>query len=362
MRMVAALAGFLVAGAACAEVAPPSAGPQVSGYGWIDPAYLSFDDGQQTKSLLVDNHNSTGRVGLWASWAFDAAATLKFNVESNLGVRASNAVTMTTTPEAWAWTAQDLRALQLVYSGGFGVLSAGQGNMATDHVAEYDFSGTDLAGYSNYGGLAGGFAFRNSDGTLSDVTVRKVFNNLQLSRFWRVRYDTPEINGFTASAAYGTDMLEQSNTDRYYDAALRYAKTAGDFKIGAGVGYNVTQPESGGSSENLMGSVSVLHRLTGLNGTLAAGSVMDGGSYYYLKAGWIGDLVALGTTAFAVEYYQSSDIGVTEGGGTSWGILVDQALPQKIDAYAGYRSYDVTQSGASYMTAASYVIGARWVF
>jgi hypothetical protein len=59
---------------------------------------------------------------------------------------------------------------------------------------------------------------------------------------------------------------------------------------------------------------------------------------------------------------RTPDIGVTDGGGGSWGILVDQALPHKIDAYAGYRSYDLTQTGESYMTAASYVIGARWVF
>ena len=89
---------------------------------------------------------------------------------------------------------------------------------------------------------------------------------------------------------------------------------------------------------------------------------MDGGSYYYLKAGWIGDLVAAGQTAFAVEYYESTDIGVTDGSGTSWGIMVNQALPHQIDAYAGYREYDLSQTGASYMTASSYVIGVKWVF
>ena len=141
------------------------------------------------------------------------------------------------------------------------------------------------------------------------------------------------MNGFTISAAYGTNMLNKSDTNSYYDAALRYTKTAGDFKIGAGLGYNVTQPENDDTSENLMGSVSVLHTPTGLNAALAAGSVMDGGSYYYLKAGWIGDLVAAGKTAFAVEYYESTDIGVTDGGGTSWGIMVNPVSYTHLDVY-----------------------------
>ena len=358
------LGGIMVtaAGAGFAQDAEPSAGPKFKGYGWLNPAYLSFDDGQETKGVLVNNNNSIGRIGLWVDWTLDAASTLKFNIESNLGTRASNTVTMTTTPDAFDWSTQDIRKLELIYGSGFGVLSAGQGNMATDHVAEIDFSGTKLSGYSYYDALAGGFAFRNSDGTLSDVSVKKVFTNLELFRLWRLRYDTPEMSGFTASVAYGTDILSQSETDSYYDAALRYAGTAGDFQIGAGLGYNVTQPESGPSTENLTGSVAVLHTHTGLNGTIAAGSVMDGGSYYYLKAGWIGDLVAAGQTAFAVEYYESTDIGVTDGSGTSRGIMVNQALPHQIDAYAGYREYDLSQTGASYMTASSYVIGVKWVF
>ena len=79
---VSTVGGMMVVavGAGFAEDAKPSAGPEFKGCGWIDPAYLSFDDGLETKSLLVDNNNSIGRIGLWVTWNFEAETTLKFNL------------------------------------------------------------------------------------------------------------------------------------------------------------------------------------------------------------------------------------------------------------------------------------------
>lgn len=336
--------------------------PAFKGYGWINPAYLSFDDGQDRKGLLVDNYNAISRAGLWLTWKVADDAALKFNFETNLGVRASNSVSMTDTPEFWHWTTSDIRQLQLIYAANWGVISAGQGDMATYEVAEIDYSGAKLPGYSDYEAVAGGFAFRQTDGDLSKITVKKVFTNLEFSRYWRVRYDTSEMGGFTASVAYGTDILDQSDTNSYYDAALRYQAKTGDYQVGAGIGYTVTQPTTGSSTENLMGSASVLHVPSGLNATLAVGSVMDGGSYVYAKAGWIGDLIAVGKTAFAVEYYQSTNIGVTDGKGQSWGLMLNQSLPHNIDAFVGYRNYEIAQTGSDFMPASSYLIGAKWVF
>jgi hypothetical protein len=154
-----------------------------------------------------------------------------------------------------------------------------------------------------------------------------------------------------------------SSDKTYYDIAARYSGTFGDVKVGAGLGYNVTEQPGKANVENLMGSVALLHQPTGLNGTLAAGSVINGGEYYYLKAGWIGDLIAAGSTAFAVEYFDSNDIGVTDGDGTSWGLMAVQTVDDyNSELYIGYREYELTQVGTEYDDSDSLFIGGRWKF
>jgi hypothetical protein len=344
-------------GAALAEDAP-----KLTLYGMVDPAYLSFDDGQDTKSLIVDNNNAIGRIGAWLDWGFADQTRLKFNFETAIGTRPSNSISMTETPEFFEWSQSDLRKAELIYAAAWGQVSAGQGSMATDKVAELDYSGATVAGYSDYQAVAGGFAFRTADGTPSDITLSKVFTNLDGTRRWRLRYDTPEWSGITAAIAYGSNILSSSDTDTYYDAALRYQGEVGAFRLGGALGYNVTEAENGSTTDNLLGSFSMLHDPTGLNLTLAAGQVISGGNYVYAKAGWIGDLVAVGKTALALEYYGSTDLGVTDGTGQSWGIMVNQALPHAINAYFGYRSYQLTTSRTEYLPASSYLLGAQWTF
>jgi len=333
-------------------------------YGQFNLGYLSYDDGQKTTSRLVDNANSNSRVGFWLEFPFQNETTLKFNAEAAVGFFQSNKLTEAgiKSSDWFDWDESYIRKFELSYVTPYGTFWAGQGSMATDGVPEVDFSGTTVIGFSDYAAVAGGFAFREADGTLSSITVGRVFTNLKGSRRFRLRYDTPDFNGFTFSIAGGEDVIVSSEKT-YYDIAARYSGTFGEVKVGGALGYNFTEEPGKDDVENVMGSVAILHEPTGINGALALGSVVDGGDYYYIKAGWIGDLVAIGSTALAVEYYDSSDIGVTDGGGTSWGIMAVQKVDQyDSEIYLGYREYELTATGTEYQDSTSIFLGGRWRF
>jgi hypothetical protein len=354
----------LLALPALAQEFTAASGATAKFYGQFNLGYLSYDDGQSTTSRLVDNANSNSRVGFWLEFPFQNDTELKFNAETAVGFFQSNRLTEAGVESSdwFDWDESYIRKFELSYVTPYGTFWAGQGSMATDGVAEVDFSGTTVIGYSDYGAVAGGFAFREADGTLSSVTVGKVFTNLEGSRRFRLRYDTPDFNGFTLSIAGGDDVIVSSEKT-YYDVAARYSGKFGEVKVGGALGYNVTEETGKDDVKNLTGSVAVLHEPTGINGALSIGSVTDGGEYYYVKAGWIGDLVAVGSTAFAVEYFDSNEIGVTDGGGTSWGLMA----VQKIDDYdseifLGYREYELTATSVEYQDSSSVFVGGRWKF
>jgi hypothetical protein len=113
-----------------------------------------------------------------------------------------------------------------------------------------------------------------------------------------------------------------------------------------------------------VGSVSLLHSPTGLNGTLAGGSEVDGGHYYYVKLGWIADLVAVGSTAISIDYYDGEDF-VTEGAHSEHhGVQVTQYFDDiDLEAYLGYRAYAYDDdSDVRYLDASSFLAGVRWSF
>lgn len=337
-------------------------GPKLSIYGQLDPAKLSFDDGQEQKSLIVDNANANSRVGFWLDWTDGTAEGARFNFETALGMLQSNAVSMAPTPEFLFWTQTSLRKFELTYAGDLGRIWGGQGSMATDGIAEIDLSKTAVAGYSDYQAVAGGFAFRGADGALSDVAIKDVFVNLEGSRLFRLRYDTPEMSGLTFSLAYGENILTEGDTDRYGDAALRYAGKAGRFSLQGGLGYAATRSETGETTGAVMGSASVLDAATGLSFTLAAGQQIDGGHYVYGKGGWAGRLIPAGQTAVAAEIYRSEDIGV-EGSGQSWGVMATQRIDgAATELYLGWRDYRLAGTAVDYQAAQSVLMGARWTF
>lgn len=359
---VRALCGSAVLAALSGQVAAQDGAGKFDFYGQLSPSVLSFDDGADTYTDLADNANSNSRAGI----TYDletGAGLMKFRFETALGFAQSSAYSQTSDPDWWTWDESKIRKLEVSFKNEFGTFWAGQGSMATDGAAEADLSGTDVIGYSSYSDVAGGYDFALGGGGLSGVSVSDVFKNLDGGRRLRVRYDTPTWSGFSLAAAYGQEAFSGPYTT-YYDVALRYAGTQGDIKLSAALGYGWSRPPGGSTSGQLMGSVSALHEPTGVNLTVAAGDAESGGSYGYLKLGWIGDLVRFGPTAFAVEYYGSDGFGANNGTGSSWGLMAVQTFEKiSLDVYAGYRAYDYDDDTATdFADASSFMAGARWKF
>ncbi len=332
-------------------------------YGQFDPAYLSFDDGEETTSDVVDNSASNSRVGLWMRQAF-GANEFAFNFETALGLRSSSGLSQNFTPKGVNWQRTSIRKVDFSYkTDRYGTFFAGQGSMSTDGVAEIDLSGTSLATYVSIPDTAGSFLFRDSAGVLSDRRIGGSFSDFDGARLGRVRYDTPSFANFTLSISWGEEILAEDSDLETTAIALRYKNTVGDFRIEGALGYSETRPaENVDKYDDTIGSVSVLHA-SGVSVTLAAGDRSDNGSYTYGKLGYQADWLSVGKTAVSIDYYDGRDRSVDGAEADSFGVGIVQSFDAyNVQAYLGYRDYDLTEPAASYQDASSVIFGARWKF
>lgn len=234
--------------------------------------------------------------------------------------------------------------------------------MATDGAAESDLSGTTLVNYVSVPDTAGAFRFRDAGGALTTRTIGGTFRDFDGGRRGRVRYDTPSFGGFVLSASYGEEILVQNSNLDSRDVALRYNGEAGGFKISGAIGYARVNLGNGTRFSNTIGSVSVLHE-TGLNCTLAAGDRTNQGSYVYGKVGYLAEWFAVGSTALAFDYQSGSDRTVAGASSSALGLGAVQKFDAvNIEAYLGYRSYELSEPGTEYRDANSVLFGARWKF
>lgn len=358
---------------AAALAAPAFAGPTYTNdtggsfrwYGQFNPAYQSFNDGEEDFNRLVDNEASNSRVGFELEQAY-GENTLRFRFETAFGFRGSDGVSQLTTGDNLSWDRTNIRHVDFQFdTARYGRFSAGQGSMATDGITGADFSGTGLGASNSVADSAGGYAFRTGAGALSSVDIGDAFTDLDGGRLGRVRYDSPDLAGFTLSTSWGTDVLKDANDRESYDVAVRWANDdAAGFAIDTGIGASWTEQTGEEDYRDISGSFAVLHKATGLSLNLAAGERDIAGSYAYAKLGYTADLISAGSTSFSVDYYDGSDM-VTDGDSAeSWGV----AAVQKIDAlnvetYLAYRDYSYDDTSATtYQDADVILAGARWKF
>ncbi|MCA0927416.1 porin [Ruegeria profundi] len=336
-------------------------------YGQFDPVIVSVDDGEETETRLLDNDMSNSRVGLRLMQPYGSNEFM-FRFETGLGLPSTATANQDGT-NTEGWSREDIRHVDFSLEGGYGKFSAGQGSMASDGAAETDLSYVGTALYSFTNDENGAFFYRGSDGILSDITVGDSADNFDGARRGRIRYDTPDFNGFSASIAYGQNILSSSDDDDYYDIAISYGNTfANGVEFAASVAYAVRDfDDSSGERKDTIASGSVLLP-NGLSFTAALGArddTAEGASdpdYWYTKLAYEGDWIRWGKTGVGIDYFDGSDFD-SEGSSTkSWGIAVVQRIDSiNTDAYLKYRNHDFDDT-VDFDKNEAWVLGALWQF
>ena len=199
---------------------------------------------------------------------------------------------------------QDNRYQDIYFSGDFGKISFGKGDGASNGSTEVDMSGTSLASAAPLQDNWGGYKITPDTDPTADVDNSIAWKSVYsmddgLSRQNRVRYDSPNANGFSLAVS-----LNQGNAS---EVAVRYKGDLGGGKFGAAF-FTATGPDASaavGGDDIIGGSASLLLK-SGLNFTVALSDrdFATGGSRdaLFLKAGY-----KMGMHAFAI------DVGDSEG-------------------------------------------------
>lgn len=261
-------------------------------YGQINEAIMFWDDGGESNTAVVTNDNARSRIGFRGKAKINADWEAGYRLE--IGVRSINSKRFTQdNPKAADDSGLDMRDSHwYVKSKSLGAVYVGLGTTATNAITELNLSQTaNFSKYSDVEDSGLGLRLRSSaTGGLSSLSWRRLIGDGgdQPGEGERamnvVRYETPAIAGFTASASWGEDDV--------WDVALRYAGEGGGFKYVAGIGYGVvvdngqTQtvcasalPAGTGTSDTdcrqFGGSISIIHEPTGLFVNVGAGTKTD---------------------------------------------------------------------------------------
>jgi hypothetical protein len=330
-------------------------------YGQVNKAVLYSDDGDKGNTYLVDNDNSSTRIGVLGSIKPGDTVEVGTRIEVEYQTNPSNLVNQDDK------RVEDIgfqkRHLDLwIDTNSFGKFSLGYGSSASDGTSEMDLSGTGVIGYSSVADMAGGQLFYNNNtGLRSDTPINAVYSNMDgLGREERIRYDSPSFNGFVGSASY---VAEGGG-----DLAVRYTAQMDAFKLAAAAAY----ANPGGSSDfiddQLAGSVSVLHD-SGFNLTFAMGTRdqkgagVDDAGFFYTKFGYQGRWCPLGVTSLSADVGRFSDFDANGDDADTFGLQMVQDIQEwGTEAYLGYRLHDLDRSGADYDAINSIMTGMRVKF
>jgi hypothetical protein len=332
-------------------------------YGQANPAYQSFDDGEETTDGIVDNGNWNSRLGFLIRQPLNDN-TLRIRFESGLGLRNSAAVSQEFQPDRMDWQRTALRWFESALDTDYGTLSLGQGSQASDGTAGMDESFTFHAGAADSTDGFSSFRFRDGNGELTDVTIGQVNDSFDGARRFRARYDTPRYAGVMLSSSYGRNILVSGDNTDYSDVAIRSLNQLGDISVQSAVGYGWENNPDSDNRERVAGSMTLFHNPSGLNLAVSAGSRISGADYYYTRAGWRTDFIDCGTTSLSVDYYNGRDF-ISDGAETeNYGLYAVQSIDAlSIDVYAGWRRFTYSDElGGTYQDADGILAGTRWFF
>jgi predicted porin len=312
--------------------------------GQVNRGVLYVDNGGDQEVFHVDNDNSSTRVRFIGKGRLNEDVSIGSQIEVEFESNSTDAIRI-----------DQERKLELYGdSKRFGRLWVGQGDTASNGTSEADLSGTSVIAYSDINDMSGGIAFQ--DGGVLGPRINQVFSNFDgLSRDDRLRYDTPNFGGFTASASAVDGDI--------FDVAARFAGEVGDTKIAAAIGY------ANGSSrtsfdDQINGSLSLLTTY-GISLTAAAGlRDMKGRSEnpatYYGKLAYTFDGIEYGVT---FDFALTEDLAADGDEATSYGAFLVQNLePVATQLYLGVRNHALDRPGGDFDDLFAILTGARVKF
>ena len=336
-------------------------------YGHVNKAMLWGDDGQTSRTMVVDGQGSSTRLGFLAEAPVNAdfsfGANLEMEWRSNQGsgvainngaAQAGGAGNLDNAQGATTFT--ERKAEVMLDHKRFGKISLGQGDEAGQDAAEYHLTGAGnvISWTPATGFLTNTALFNSTTKAYLTTTLGAVFGNIDGDRDDRVRYDTPKFMGFTGSASFTSGGGGA--------VALKYDDKVGQFKILGAVAYNNDAGISTTVEDEVFGSVAVLHD-SGLNAFFTAGvrnhkkSIAtdvstDDANHIGGGVGYIAKIFGVGPTAFAVDYYKTENLNrantastTTEWETTAIGVGVEQTFADiGTSAYLGYRNFDIDQN------------------
>lgn len=318
--------------------------------GWVAQQITWWDDGFESNTYVHDLGTTlgshvkfTGEARIAPGWT--AGYVLHLESISNDGLIGTDQ----DNPRGGAAT-RALQSYWFVKSDSLGKLSLGRQSQGSDNAAILiDGSGTLVA--ANWVSFdqnhffvrttAGAEPFRWDVGSCGNMggswgDCNGVPRNV-------VRYDTPSLMGFSASASWGEDDM--------WDVAGRYAGEMSGFKMGLTVAYNQVSDEgfngtgaSGDSGRYLQAGIYMEHVDTGLfilenYGRLTSEQYSGSSETFYVKGGVRRRFMPAGATIFYGEFLNNQTTGVfasLTGVGSTNGIMNvwGMGVVQEIDAAA----------------------------
>jgi predicted porin len=191
-----------------AASAPSFADGNVTVYGQVNVAAMMHDDGN-TKQMKIENAYTSSRFGLKGGEMLDSGMKAMFKIETSIAPDDASKGNFGSR-EAWVGL-----------EGGFGKVALGRGKTPYTNMADW---------FEDYVDLANGLAIYDNkmpfDATLTTGGV--------LSSRWNnaIRYDSPDMSGFTGSAMLSAGENKDDTTTPKTKSADKMA-LSGVYKMGA---------------------------------------------------------------------------------------------------------------------------------
>ncbi len=310
--------------------------------GQVSRAILFPDDAAGTEVQHVDNNASGSRVRVKAKQDLDNGMAMGARYEVQLQENKGSAVNGGSLKEE-ANSTIDVRYSDIWINGGFGKLSLGKGDGASNGTTEMDMSGTYMAAPANMMDMLGGLQYETGKKVGSVYTMYDGY-----SRNNRLRYDSPKMAGLSlaVSSAQGNSI----------EIALRYSGEFGGVKVQGAI-FSDDAGDHPSRKDTQGGSIAVLLP-SGFN-ALVAYSTRDGGAGDDPAVVWTKLGYKTGKHSVSIDFGQASD--VTAGVDADTAALAYTFRPAKgIETYAAYRTFMVDTNGSVDPTV--FFIGSRVKF